>query len=57
MTRPTNDPIPREPIHRLTRPLAHYMHIEASSGIVLLLCTLVALGIANSPLGDGFVAF
>jgi NhaA family Na+:H+ antiporter len=57
MTRPTNDPIPREPIHRLTRPLARYMHIEASSGIVLLLCTLVALGIANSPLGDGFVAF
>ena len=50
-------PLPREPIDRLTRPVTEFMHIEASSGFVLLACTLAALGLANSPWADGFLAF
>lgn len=51
------DPLPRTPIDRLTRPVAQFMHIEAASGFVLLFCTLAALGLANSPFGDAFLAF
>jgi NhaA family Na+:H+ antiporter len=52
-----NDPTPHAPIDRLKRHLEHFTHIEASSGVVLLVCTLVALGLANSPAADGFLAF
>jgi len=51
------DPLPRAPIDRLMRPVTQFMQIEASSGFVLLFCTLAALGLANSPLGDAFLAF
>jgi NhaA family Na+:H+ antiporter len=57
MTRRHDDPIPPAPIDRVTRPLARFMHVEASSGVVLLLCTLVALGLANSSLGPAYLAF
>ncbi|MBK7877038.1 MAG: Na+/H+ antiporter NhaA [Planctomycetes bacterium] len=50
-------PLPREPIDRLTRPVADWMHVEASSGFVLLACTLAALGLANSPWAEGYLAF
>ena len=50
-------PLPRAPIDRLARPVAHFMHIEASSGFVLLGCTLLALALANSPLGPQVDAF
>lgn len=33
----------------LTRPLARFLQVESASGIVLLLCTLAALAVANSP--------
>lgn len=52
-----HDPLPRAPIHLFTRPLTKFMHIAASSGVVLLVCTLAALGLANSPLGPDFLAF
>jgi NhaA family Na+:H+ antiporter len=57
MAQDHDDPLPRAPIDRLTRPVAQFMHIEASSGFVLLACTLAALILANSPLGEGFLDF
>jgi NhaA family Na+:H+ antiporter len=47
--------LPREPIDRLVGPLARFLHIEAASGVVLLLCTVVALTLANSSLAGGFL--
>lgn len=49
--------LPREPIDRIAGPLAHFLHIEAASGVVLLLFTLAALGLANSPWSGPFLAF
>ncbi|UCE86325.1 MAG: Na+/H+ antiporter NhaA [Deltaproteobacteria bacterium] len=49
--------LPREPISRITQPLEEFMHVESSSGIVLLLATVTALVLANSPAADGFLAF
>lgn len=37
------------PIDRISRPFVNFLHVEAAGGIVLLLCTLVALILANSP--------
>ena len=37
------------PIRRLLYPLNAFMHAEASGGIVLIACALVALAWANSP--------
>jgi NhaA family Na+:H+ antiporter len=50
------DLFPREPIHRLIQPIYQFMHVEASGGIVLLICSLLALGLANSPWSEGFLA-
>ncbi len=44
-----NPALPAEPIHRLTTPIKHYLHIEAAGGIVLLAATIVALFFGNSP--------
>jgi NhaA family Na+:H+ antiporter len=49
--------LPVEPIHALTTPLARFLHIETASGIVLLIATAAALGLANSPLADRYRAF
>ena len=57
MAQPHEDDLPVQPIDRLLGPLERFMHVEAASGIVLLVCTAVALGLANSPLGPGFEAF
>jgi NhaA family Na+:H+ antiporter len=49
---PDAPPAPRRPpapIDRLTRPLAHFLHVQSAGGVVLLLCTVVALVLANSP--------
>jgi NhaA family Na+:H+ antiporter len=48
--------LPEGPIDRLVGPLARFLHVEAASGIVLLLFTAAALALANSPLADGFLA-
>jgi len=49
--------LPDRPIERLQRPFAAFLHIESASGIVLLLCTAVALIAANSPLAEAYDHF
>ena len=49
--------LPRRPIDRLARPLARFLHIEATSGIVLMICTAVAIGLANSPWAETYLGF
>lgn len=48
---------PKEPIDDIIDPLKRFMHIESSSGIVLIVVTFTALILANSPLSEGFLAF
>jgi len=48
---------PREPIHAVTGPLNRFLHVEAASGIVLLLCAMTALILANSPAADSYLGF
>ncbi len=49
--------LPEEPVDRLLSPLVRFLHVEAAGGIVLLLCTAVALILANSPLAERFLEF
>lgn len=42
------------PIEKITRPFQRFLHVEASGGIVLLICTVLALSIANSPFSQWF---
>ncbi|MBP7337846.1 Na+/H+ antiporter NhaA [Niveispirillum sp.] len=49
--------LPREPADWLTKPFIRFLRIEAMAGIVLLLCTLLALTLANSPWSAPFLAF
>ena len=49
--------LPGKPIQRYLDPLTRFMHVESSGGIVLLVCTIVSLALANSPLGEGFIKF
>ncbi|MEQ8791846.1 MAG: Na+/H+ antiporter NhaA [Pirellulaceae bacterium] len=51
------NPLPKEPVDRVIRPIVRFMHVEAASGVVLLICTIVALVLANSPWGEGFLHF
>jgi NhaA family Na+:H+ antiporter len=41
--------------HRVVRPIARFIHSQASGGIVLLACTIAALAWANSSWGAGYV--
>ncbi len=43
--------------HRLRRPLERFLHIEAASGIVLLIATAVALAWVNSPWSQSYSGF
>ena len=52
-----DDLIPSEPIHRLTKPIERFLHIEAASGIVLLVATLIAIALANSPAAEAVEHF
>jgi NhaA family Na+:H+ antiporter len=52
-----NPHLPIAPIGRLARPLARFLRIESASGIVLIACTAVALGLANSPAAAAYHAF
>jgi Na+:H+ antiporter, NhaA family len=47
--------LPREPIDRVTRPLARFLRIETASGAILLLAVALALALANSPWAEGFL--
>jgi NhaA family Na+:H+ antiporter len=49
------DAVPEEPIDRLAKPLKRFLHVEAASGVVLLACTLVALGLAKSGASEWFL--
>jgi NhaA family Na+:H+ antiporter len=49
--------LPERPIQRFQRPLIAFTHIESASGIVLLVCTAIALIAANSPYADAYAAF
>jgi NhaA family Na+:H+ antiporter len=49
--------LPKDPIDTVVDPLKRFLHIEATSGIVLLVVTLTALILANSPLAKPFLAF
>ncbi len=45
------------PLARVLRPMQKFIHQSQSSGIVLLLMTILALAIANSPLSASYSAF
>lgn len=47
---------PGRPIDRILSPFQEFLHAEASGGIILLVCTIVALAWANSPWGDSYVS-
>ncbi len=49
--------LPREPADRLTRPFMRFLRIEAMTGAVLLLSTLLALVLSNSAWSAQFLAF
>jgi NhaA family Na+:H+ antiporter len=49
------DLLPREPIDTLVDPLRQFLHIEAASGIVLLMATAVALTLANLPTAEWYL--
>ena len=49
----SNPHLPVPPIRQLTRPLARFLQVESSSGIVLLACTVIALLLANFPAAAG----
>jgi NhaA family Na+:H+ antiporter len=49
--------LPSRPVQRLLDPIARFLHVESTSGIVLLAVTVAALAVANSPWADGFLAF
>jgi len=57
MAREPNARIAISPIERLTGPFARFARMEASGGILLLLCTVLALAWANSPWGDSYHHF
>ncbi len=49
--------LPHAPISRLARPITRFLHIQAASGVVLLICTVVALILANSSAAETFHQF
>ncbi len=48
---------PKRRIQRLSRPIVKFMHVQSSSGILLGLCTLVALVAANTSLSEPYLSF
>ena len=50
-------PFPPTPAERLIRPFQRYLQTEATSGIVLIVCALIALVWANSSVGASYFAF
>ena len=49
--------LPQAPIDRIVKPVVRFMHVAAASGVVLLICTIAALVMANSVIADSFLAF
>lgn len=48
--------LPKAPIQRIARPIERFLHVEAAGGVVLLICTIIALALANSPAAEAFEA-
>ena len=53
----TSPHLPVPPIRRFTRPLARFLRIESASGFVLLVCTVVAITLANTSAANAYHAF
>lgn len=49
--------LPKRPIDKVVRPIVRFMHVQAASGVVLLMCTLIALALANSSAAEAFLEF
>jgi Na+:H+ antiporter, NhaA family len=49
--------IPKAPVNRWLVPVKSFLEIEATSGILLILCTIAALILANSPWAKSFADF
>jgi len=49
--------LPREIADRFTKTFAQFVRIEAAAGVLLLLATVAALVLANSPLSKPFLTF
>ncbi len=47
----------RRAVARILRPIERFLHVEASSGVVLLVAAVVALVWANSPYADSYERF
>ena len=55
--RESTDKIPVPQVTRWLVPVKRFLHIQATSGVVLMLCTLIALLIANSSWDQAFEKF
>jgi NhaA family Na+:H+ antiporter len=55
--RESTDKLPVPKVAQWLVPVKRFLHIEATSGVVLMLCTLIALWIANSPWDGAFEKF
>lgn len=53
---PSSPTLPCSPVDRVVAPIARFLHVEAAGGAVLLVATVVALALANSPWADRFLA-
>lgn len=48
-------PLPKKIVTRIAVTFAEFDKLESSGSIVLVACALIAIGLANSPLADGFL--
>ena len=48
--------LPEEPVDRIIDPIRRFMHVEAASGVVLLLATVIAIVAANSEWSASYLA-
>jgi NhaA family Na+:H+ antiporter len=49
--------LPEATIDRLTRPLARFVHVQAASGVVLFIASVVAIVLANTAWGEAVYHF
>lgn len=51
---PDSTRLPKQFVDRLARPFVRFLHIESAAGATLLLFTIAALALSNSPWADAF---
>lgn len=49
--------LPQPPVQRLLGPLARFFQVQSAGGVVLVICTIVALVLANSRWSEDFTSF